>query len=88
MIEKIDLSLNGNHTCGATILKPAISCDFVLPILDSIIEDEGSSLMHIQFPKHWNERSTDSAFHQFLLRYKAMLEDPRTSTVAWNAMKR
>ncbi len=77
VIEKIDLSLNGDHESAEISPVPAISCDIVVPILDSIIEDEGSSLMHIQFPKHWHERSTDSAFHQFLLRYKAVLEDPR-----------
>lgn len=33
-------------------------------------------MKHLHFPKKWREeRSAQSAFHQFLLRYKDMLDD-------------
>ncbi len=53
-IEQIDLSLVGLHQKPKLDPKPPISCEHVLPILDSIISGAGaSSLKHIQFPYKW-----------------------------------
>eukprot|EP00985_Skeletonema_marinoi_P002841 scaffold1170_cov125-Skeletonema_marinoi.AAC.15 len=53
---------------------PPISCELVLPILDSIIEREGNVLKHLQFPKSWR-RPYDPlpALGSFLKRYNQML---------------
>ena len=78
VIERIDLRINGwDRTEFAP--EPAISCDDAIPILESIIETEGSALIHLQFPKKWRAaRGKDgSDFHHFLLQYKAFLGDPR-----------
>ena len=72
IVEQIDLSLVGNERPDPD-LEPPISCDHVLPILDSIIEREGCALMHLQFPSVWRkEPSTDSEFHAFIVRYNEM----------------
>ena len=54
IIEQIDLSLVGNESPDLDP-EPPISCDIVLPILDSIIEREGCALMHLQFPTVWRK---------------------------------
>ena len=67
MIEQIDLSPDCQYP------EPPISCDHVLPILDSMIETEDCALMHLHFPPAWREeRSTDSDFHAFIGRYNEM----------------
>eukprot|EP00984_Skeletonema_dohrnii_P019122 scaffold9073_cov180-Skeletonema_dohrnii-CCMP3373.AAC.9 len=53
IIEQIDLSLVGDHQCPYINPYPPISREFVLPILDSIIEREGCSLRHVQYPYEW-----------------------------------
>eukprot|EP00985_Skeletonema_marinoi_P028040 scaffold23822_cov143-Skeletonema_marinoi.AAC.6 len=68
IIEQIDLSLVGRHEDPVLIepwhpprkdeslvlpFVPPISCENVLPILDSIIVSEQCSLQHLQFPKAW-----------------------------------
>eukprot|EP00984_Skeletonema_dohrnii_P018372 scaffold8557_cov100-Skeletonema_dohrnii-CCMP3373.AAC.12 len=60
IIEQIDLSLVGEHQSPSISPEPQISCSHVLPILDSIIEREGCSLMHLQFPQVWREGPTIS----------------------------
>ena len=61
--------------------EPPISCELVLPILDSIIEQEYCVLKHLQFPyKFRKDRSTDSVFHAFILRYNEMREIRDTVT--------
>ena len=70
MIEQIDLSLVGKNKSPDLKPPPPISCDHVLPILDSIIEREGCSLMHLQFPKVWRKEERESQFDQFLHRYE------------------
>eukprot|EP00984_Skeletonema_dohrnii_P018369 scaffold8557_cov100-Skeletonema_dohrnii-CCMP3373.AAC.9 len=73
IIEQIDLSLVGEHQRPHISPEPHISCSHVLPILDSIIEREGCSLMHLQFPHVWREvPSAESEFHAFILRYNQM----------------
>ena len=49
-IEQIDLSLFYDRKHPDFCPAPLISCEFVLPILDSIIEREGSLLRHLHLP--------------------------------------
>ena len=55
VIEQIDLCLAAKHQSAILDPPPPLSCELVVPILDSIIEREGCSLMHLQFPKVWRE---------------------------------
>ena len=72
IIEQIDLSLVGNESPDLDPL-PLISCDHVLPILDSIIEREGCALKYLQFPFMWRkEPSADSDIHALIGRYNHM----------------
>ena len=75
MIEQIDLSLVGKNESPDLDPLPPISCDVVLPILDSIIEREGCSLMHLQFPKVWRKEGRSIQFDQFLQRYDLKLRN-------------
>eukprot|EP00984_Skeletonema_dohrnii_P021423 scaffold10700_cov90-Skeletonema_dohrnii-CCMP3373.AAC.2 len=76
VIEQIGLSLVAHHKSPSIYPAPPISCNHVIPVLDSIIEREGCALRHLQFPQVWREEpSTDSEFHQFLLRYNQMWEN-------------
>jgi hypothetical protein len=80
IIQQIDLSLVGKNQSPLLTPQPPISCELVLPILDSIIEREGSALMHLQFPSVWSEgwqgRSQQfQFFEQFLRRYNEMLDN-------------
>ena len=87
-VEQIDFSIVGEYKSpvldaeGDRINKELpLSCDNVLPILDSIIEREGCALKHLQFPKVWREKCSEngrnspweSEFYQFLQRYNGML---------------
>ena len=74
MIEQIDLSLVGDGENPRLLdPNPPISLQAVLPILDSIIRAEGCVLKYLQFPFTWRRnRSTDSEFHAFILRYHQM----------------
>mmetsp|Transcript_18112 Transcript_18112/g.27275 ORF Transcript_18112/g.27275 Transcript_18112/m.27275 type:complete len:529 (-) Transcript_18112:412-1998(-) len=72
IIEQIDLSI---VEFVGDDRETSISCDDVLPILDSIIEREGTAMKHLQFPKKWRkEVVTESDFHAFLGRYNQMWE--------------
>eukprot|EP00984_Skeletonema_dohrnii_P007875 scaffold2901_cov91-Skeletonema_dohrnii-CCMP3373.AAC.19 len=73
IIEQIDLSLVGKHQSPRLSSRPPISCEFVLPILDSIIEREGCSLRHLQFPSVWSEGGERVQFEQFIGRYNEMI---------------
>ncbi len=69
------MSLVGDGESPYLDPEPPISRDHVVPILESIIERGECALKVLQFPKAWREeRSTESAFHQFLQRYNEMLE--------------
>ena len=80
-LEQLDLSLVGQHERPGSIfladseVSPLISESSVLPILDSIIDNECSLLQHLQFPHKWRngECSSLDAFHSFLERYDAFL---------------
>ena len=68
VIEQIDLSLVGGHESPTLLepwhppqqiyfvvaeFEPPLSCEIVLPILDSIIGLKQCSLQHLRFPKSW-----------------------------------
>ena len=79
IIEQIDLSLVAHHKSPVLDLAPQISCDHVLPILDSIIASEGCLLRYVQFPFVWiTERSSSSDFHAFVGRLNQMWESRGT----------
>ncbi len=69
IIKQIDLSLVGKHQSPKLSSLPPISCQFVLPILDSIIGREDCALKHLQFPKVWRKEEREGQFDQFLHRY-------------------
>jgi len=75
IIEKIDLSLVGFHESPDLNPEPPISCNAVLPILDSIVErGEECTLKLLIFPDIWRRvRNAESYFHAFLGRYNDML---------------
>jgi hypothetical protein len=51
-------------------LLPLLSQEVVVPILDSIIDDERSVLRHLSFPKKWRlGQSSFSMLSQFLVKY-------------------
>ena len=52
-IEQIDLSLVKAHQKPDLYPVPPLSCDQVLPILQSIINHERNSLRHVHFPHSW-----------------------------------
>ena len=68
VIEQIDLSLAGDHQNPDLNPILRISCEFVLPILDSIIERD-CTLMHLQFPSGWRKGPLSTEFHAFIERY-------------------
>ncbi|KAL7451197.1 hypothetical protein ACHAWC_003021 [Mediolabrus comicus] len=75
VIEQIDLSLVGDGENPRLVPEPPISCELVMPVLDSIIERE-CALKHLQFPYKWlRVKSADSEFHAFIVRYNQMLEN-------------
>jgi hypothetical protein len=68
-IEQIDLSLAGRHQSPNIDPDPPLSCERVLPILDSIIQRGRDQIKYLQFPHAWRRnRCTDSEFHAFILR--------------------
>ena len=76
VLEQIDLSLVGaegtwNESPDLPFV-PDISSEVVIPILDSIIDVEGSALEHIQLPKKWRVEQSDLLRH-FLARYNRAL---------------
>ena len=73
VIEFVDLSLVDYHQNPDLDLVPPISCEHVLPILDSIIE----STQYFQFPAKWR-RSFNSEFSGFLTRLNRMWRDRGT----------
>jgi len=87
VIENIDLSLGGNHESLPQLdPEPPISCDEVLPILDSIIETgENSALKFLVPPKVWRkEIDEESDFHAFLIRYNDFLSRRSTNCTKCN----
>jgi len=76
MLERIDLSLVGDHENPNITPEPPISVELVVPILNSIIERNDNVLVHVQFPKKWRvERSV--VLTQFLQRWDRLLNGRR-----------
>eukprot|EP00984_Skeletonema_dohrnii_P008417 scaffold3090_cov75-Skeletonema_dohrnii-CCMP3373.AAC.1 len=82
-IEQIDLSLVGKHKSPNIRPEPSISREFVLPILDSIIEAEDCSLRHVQFPSAWSAWGMED-YEQILRRYNEMLVNHGISCLKCN----
>ena len=74
IIEQIDLSLVKEHENSDIYSNPSICRDYLLPILDSIIEKgEECSLKHLHFPVAWREDRNAADFHAFLRRYNQLM---------------
>ncbi|KAL9189575.1 hypothetical protein ACHAXT_009250 [Thalassiosira profunda] len=78
LLKQIDLSLVEQHESPAIGPVPLIAESAVVPILDSVISAEGSSLAHIQLPKKWREERSED-LHQFLLRYNRFKNEQSVS---------
>ena len=76
VLERIDLSLVGDHENPTINPEPPISVSTIVPILDSIIGAEGNSLVHVQLPKKWREERSN-ILTQFLQRFDTKLNDRR-----------
>ena len=59
ILQYIDLSLVGDHESPNIDPEPPIDVSVVVPILDSIINTEGNSLVHVQLPKKWRQERSD-----------------------------
>ncbi|KAL7448450.1 hypothetical protein ACHAWC_000633, partial [Mediolabrus comicus] len=81
VIEQIDLSLVGMHQNPKLYPEPPISSELVLPILQSIINENRCALKHLEFPKVWREyNSADGTYGtaeltQFIEQYNEMTEN-------------
>ena len=75
-LEKIDLSLVGDYENPTINPEPPISVSTVVPILESIINTEGNSLVHVQLPKKWRLERRE-ALARFLERFDRKLNDRR-----------
>ena len=53
LLERIDLSLVGDHKSPTLNPEPPISVNDVVPILESIIGAEGNALIQVHLPKKW-----------------------------------
>lgn len=79
-LEQLDLSLVCQHESPDTVYHNNICYGAVLPVLESIINEDDTVLKHIQFPKKWR-RWRSATLDRFLLRYKELLDsrDPACS---------
>jgi len=76
VLERIDLSLVGDYENPNIDPEPPISAAVVIPILTSILNTQGNSLVHVQLPKKWRvERS--NILRQFLERLDRVLNQRR-----------
>ena len=69
-LELIDLSLSCEHESPLIKPEPAISEEAVLPILTSIVEADGNSLVHLQLPK---KLKSNGPVCSFISRYNSSL---------------
>jgi len=72
VLERIDLSLVGDHENPTITPEPPISVSIVVPILNSIIEREDNVLVHVQLPKKWRVERSD-VLTRFLQRFDIVL---------------
>ena len=84
VLEQLDLSQVGQYDYPFS--NGQLSCEIVLPILESIIAKEDSSLKYIQFPEKWlsgtNCESTSTLLKAFLEKYHAFLKSKGISCAA------
>ena len=80
VIEQIDLSLVGMHQNPELDPEPLISRELVLPILQSIINENRCALKHLEFPHKWREYNSGDGTYgtaeltQFIEQYNEMME--------------
>jgi len=76
VLERIDLSLVGDYQNPTINPEPPISAELVVPILNSIVEREDNSLVHIQLPKKWRDERSN-VLTQFLERFDRLSNERR-----------
>ena len=79
VIEQIDLSLVGQQQRPELDPEPPISCELVLPVLYSIVNQDRCALKHLEFPKIWRDIDDDTldttGLTQFIMEYNEMIEN-------------
>jgi hypothetical protein len=73
-LKELDLSLVDKDCLHITHPEFKIAEADVIPILDSIIEADGFSLKHIQFPKRWREVQS-RMMRRFLSKYNRIMNE-------------
>ena len=73
VLKQLDLGLVRQHNSPNLRPHPAISDEIVVPILTSIINAEGTSLIHLQLPKKWRDNRQEGTVSAFLRRYNEVL---------------
>ena len=76
ILESIDLSLVGDHERPTINPEPQIFVSAVVPTLESIINTEGNSFVHVQLPKTWRDEKSN-ILTQFLQRFDRELNRRR-----------
>jgi len=59
------------------VTSPWMSEKKVLPVLDSIVDQDDSLLQHLQFPQKWLDEKTP-VFHEFMKKYNAFMHSKET----------
>ena len=59
VLERIDLSLVGDYESPIIDGDAKISVYHVVPTLNSIVDSDDNSLVHVQFPKQWSDEESD-----------------------------
>ncbi|KAL7456584.1 hypothetical protein ACHAWC_008047 [Mediolabrus comicus] len=81
VIEQIDLSLVGMHQNPELYPEPEISRELVLPILQTIINENRCALKHLEFPHKWRKYNSGDGTYgtaeltQFIEQYNEMIEN-------------
>jgi hypothetical protein len=73
-LQKLDLSLVNRDRLPIIHPESKIAKADVIPILDSIIDVDGFSLKHIQFPKRWREEQSQM-LGRFLTKYNRIINE-------------
>ncbi|KAL9185970.1 hypothetical protein ACHAXT_005208 [Thalassiosira profunda] len=83
-LRQLDLSLVGRKESPNLNPEPAILEQAVLPILESIIDSQGSALKHIIFPKKWRARQSEYLV-QFLTKCNRVLNQRNILCTAYKS---
>ena len=78
VLEEVDLSLCGWYGSKTIDPTPNICENEVLPILNSILDKDGSSLRYMRLPKKWRERQS-LQLGQFLEKYNQVMNSRNIS---------